>query len=87
MNTHRRWLGHFALSFFIALWSAQLHSFTVPTTIADGEYDEGIRPEHDRYLAATIPGAKLVILPKLSHFAMLQDPKAFNEGVLDFLSR
>jgi pimeloyl-ACP methyl ester carboxylesterase len=69
-----------------AFTAAQLRSFTVPTTIADGEYDEGIRPEHDRYLAATIPGAKLVILPKLSHFAMLQDPNAFNAAVLDFLS-
>lgn len=68
-----------------AFTAAQLHSFTVPTTIADGEYDEGIRPEHDHYLAATIPGAKLVILPRLSHFAMLQSPPAFNAAVLDFL--
>jgi pimeloyl-ACP methyl ester carboxylesterase len=68
-----------------AFTAAQLHSFTVPTTIADGEYDEGIRPEHDRYLAATIPGAKLVILPNVSHFAMLQNPAMFNAAVLEFL--
>jgi pimeloyl-ACP methyl ester carboxylesterase len=51
----------------------------------DGQFDEGIKPEHLRYLAATIPDARLVVLPKLSHFAMLQDPSAFNSAVLDFL--
>ena len=32
-----------------------------------------------------IPGAKLVILPEASHFAMLQQPEAFNRAVLVFL--
>jgi pimeloyl-ACP methyl ester carboxylesterase len=63
----------------------QLRSISVSTTIADGQYDEGIRPEHNRYLASTIPGAKLVIIPNVSHFAMLQDPRAFNGAVLTFL--
>lgn len=63
----------------------QLRSIRVPTTIADGEYEALIKPAHTRYLAATIPGAKLVILPDVSHFAMLQDPTAFNAAVLDFL--
>jgi|GraSoi2013_100cm_1033763.scaffolds.fasta_scaffold15661_1 pimeloyl-ACP methyl ester carboxylesterase len=65
--------------------AAQLRSFKVPTTIADGQYDEAIRPEHNRYVAATIPGAKLVILPNVSHFAMLQNPTEFNDAVLGFL--
>lgn len=64
---------------------AQLRSIRVPTTIADGEYEEFIKPEHTRYLAATIPDAKLVILPNVSHFAILQDPAAFNAAVLSFL--
>jgi pimeloyl-ACP methyl ester carboxylesterase len=68
-----------------AYTAEQLRSIRVPTTIADGEYDEGIKPEHNRYLAATIPGAKLVILPNVSHFAMLQNPAAFNRAVLEFL--
>jgi pimeloyl-ACP methyl ester carboxylesterase len=68
-----------------AFTAAQLRSFKVPTTIADGEYDEAIKPEHDRYLAASIPGAKLVILPNVSHFAMLQNPDEFNRAVLTFL--
>jgi pimeloyl-ACP methyl ester carboxylesterase len=68
-----------------AFTAEELRSIRVPTTIADGEYDEGIRPEHNRYLTATIPGAKLVILPNVSHFAMLQDPAAFNAAVIEFL--
>jgi pimeloyl-ACP methyl ester carboxylesterase len=70
-----------------AFTAAQLKTFSTPTTIADGEHDEGIRPEHNRYLAATIPNARLVILPNVSHFAMLQNPAEFNGAVLDFLAR
>jgi len=65
----------------------QLRSIAVPTTIADGEHDEAIRPEHVRYMAATIPHARLVIMPGVSHFAMLQDPKVFGAAVLEFLRR
>jgi pimeloyl-ACP methyl ester carboxylesterase len=62
-----------------------LASIKVPTTIADGEFDEGIKQTHDEYMAKAIPGARLVILPNVSHFAMLQDPPAFNAAVLRFL--
>lgn len=65
--------------------AGQLRSIRVPTTIADGEYEEIIRPQHTRYIAATIPNAKLIILPNVSHFAILQDPAAFNAAVLNFL--
>ena len=51
----------------------------------DSRGHEAIRQEHDVEIAKAIPGAKLVILPGLSHFAMLQDPKAFNQAVLEFL--
>jgi pimeloyl-ACP methyl ester carboxylesterase len=63
----------------------QLRSIKVPVVIADGEYDEAIKQSHDRYMAATIPGARLVIMPKVSHFAMLQNPAEFNAAVLEFL--
>jgi pimeloyl-ACP methyl ester carboxylesterase len=70
-----------------AFTAAQLRSITVPTVIADGEFDEAIKQSHDRYMADTIPGARLVILPHASHFAMLQNPGEFNAAVLDFLER
>jgi pimeloyl-ACP methyl ester carboxylesterase len=31
-------------------------------------------------------GARLLIFPGLSHFAMWQDPKTFNKAVLQFLA-
>ena len=68
-----------------AFTADQLRSIHVPITIADGEHDEAIKREHTEYLAATIPGARLVIMPKVSHFAMLQNPTEFNRAVLEFL--
>jgi len=67
-------------------WTAtQLAGIRVPTTVAAAEHDRSIKREHTNYLAATIPGAKLVILPGVDHFALLQDPEGFNRSVLDFL--
>ncbi len=63
----------------------QLAKITAPTAIADGEHDEAIRQEHNKEMAALVPGAKLVILPGVSHFAMWQKPDEFNQAVLDFL--
>jgi len=68
-----------------AFTRGELASIKVPTTIADGEFDEAIKQTHDEYMAQAIPGARLVILPRVSHFAMLQDPAAFNAAVLRFL--
>jgi pimeloyl-ACP methyl ester carboxylesterase len=53
--------------------------------IADGDHEEFILREHTQYLARTIPGARLLILPGVSHFAPLQDPDGFAKAVLDFL--
>jgi pimeloyl-ACP methyl ester carboxylesterase len=63
----------------------QLHSLKTRIVIADGEYDEAVRPEHTRYMASSIPGARLEMLSGVSHFAMLQDPRKFNAAVLEFL--
>jgi pimeloyl-ACP methyl ester carboxylesterase len=65
--------------------SADLARIRTPVTIADGDHDEAIKREHTDYLARAIPGAKLVILPEASHFAMLQQPEAFNRAILVFL--
>lgn len=65
---------------------AQLHSIKLTTTISAGEYDEIIRPEDTRQMAQSINGAHLSILPRVSHFAMLQDPSQFNDAIRGFLS-
>ena len=66
--------------------AADLGKIRTPVVIADGDHDEAIKREHTEYLARSIPGAKLVILPGLSHFAMLQDPAAFDSVLQSFLS-
>jgi pimeloyl-ACP methyl ester carboxylesterase len=55
--------------------------------IADGDHDELIRHRHTEYLARTIPGATLIWLSHVGHFAPLQAPDAFNAAMLDFLDR
>jgi len=63
----------------------QLKSIRVPVAVADGEYDEAIELEHTKQMASLIPGSTLILMPNLSHFAMWQDPKAFNTAVLKYL--
>jgi pimeloyl-ACP methyl ester carboxylesterase len=53
--------------------------------IADGDHEEFIPRAHTDYLAATIPGAKLIVLPNVSHFAPWQDPTTFNNSIIRFL--
>ena len=60
---------------------AQVAAITVPTAIVVGEYDEAILRAHTEKIAALIPGAKLVILPGVSHFAMLQAPDEYNAAI------
>ncbi len=57
----------------------------VPVTIVHGEHDEFITREHSEYLARSIPGAALVILSDVSHFAPIQRPEQFNHAMLAFL--
>jgi pimeloyl-ACP methyl ester carboxylesterase len=65
----------------------QLAAITTPTWIVDADHDEAIKRENTEYMAATIPHAGLLILPKVSHFAFLQDPAMFNEAIKRFLAQ
>jgi pimeloyl-ACP methyl ester carboxylesterase len=59
----------------------------VPVAIVHSEHDEFIKPEHAQYLARSIPGAELIRLKDVSHFAPLQRPDYFNAVTLDFLAQ
>jgi pimeloyl-ACP methyl ester carboxylesterase len=63
----------------------QLKGIRVPTWIVDADHDEAIKRGNTEYMARTIPGAGLLIQPKVSHFSFLQDPDQFNSDVLHFL--
>lgn len=65
--------------------AAQLKKIRAPVWIADGDHDEAIKFRHTEYIASSIPGAGLLILPNTSHFAFLQDPDLFNFAILHFL--
>ncbi|WP_315919706.1 alpha/beta fold hydrolase [Mesorhizobium sp. SP-1A] len=74
------------------MWETQPHwtkeelsRITVPTAIVAGDHDEAIKREHTDYMASVIPGAKEIILPDASHFAMLQAPDEYSKAVLDFI--
>lgn len=69
-------------------WSASdLAAIKVPTWIVDGDHDEAIKRENTEFMAASIPGAGLLIQPQVSHFSFLQDPEQFTDDVLHFLAR
>lgn len=67
--------------------AADLHRIHVPTEIVVGDHDEFILPEHSRYIAANIPGAKLLILNNVSHLAIYQDPDQYAKSIEDFIDR
>jgi len=63
----------------------QLATISVPAAIVLGDHDEAITRSHTEMMAAAIPGAKLIILKDVSHFAMLQDPAQYTGAVLEFM--
>lgn len=67
--------------------TAQLAAIRGPhVAIVGAEHDEVLRPAYFAYLAASIPGARLIVLRDVSHFAPWQDPAAFNASLIDFLA-
>jgi pimeloyl-ACP methyl ester carboxylesterase len=64
----------------------QLRAIQAPVAVADGDHDEIILIEQIEEMAHLIPHGKLVIFPDTSHFALWQDPAAFNQAMLDFLT-
>jgi pimeloyl-ACP methyl ester carboxylesterase len=69
-------------------YSAQdLAAVGVPVSIVQSEQDEFINVEHAEYLARSIPGAQLILLRGVSHFAPLQRPDQFNSVLRGFLGK
>ena len=68
-----------------AYTAAELGAITTPFLIMAGADEEIIAKAHTRYLAATIPGAELALLPNCGHFGLMQEPEAFNAAMLAFL--
>ena len=80
-----------ALEQRLELWNTldlnteELGRITTPTVIAAGDHEELVKPEHTVQLSMMIPGAKLVLIPNVSHMGLWQDPVAFNKAMTEFL--
>jgi 3-oxoadipate enol-lactonase len=66
-------------------FTPQLGSFRLPALVIGAEKDKAIPPENARILAAGVPDSRLCIIPEAGHLANLEQPKAFNNCLLDFL--
>jgi pimeloyl-ACP methyl ester carboxylesterase len=64
-----------------------LAKISVPVVIVQSEHEEFIKREHAEYLAQAIPGAELIVLNAVSHFAPLQRPEQFNTAIHKFFGK
>jgi pimeloyl-ACP methyl ester carboxylesterase len=62
-----------------------LPSIACPTLIVGAECDETFPIEHSRALAAGIPGARLVVMPRGSHGVVIERPAEVVNLVVNFL--
>jgi 3-oxoadipate enol-lactonase len=65
---------------------AQLAAITAPTLVIHGDQDGLIPLERGQELAASIPGAHLLILPGVGHSPHIERTAEFDRAVLDFLA-
>ncbi|TAL82303.1 MAG: 3-oxoadipate enol-lactonase [Candidimonas sp.] len=67
--------------------TGRLDRITVPTLVIAGALDQGAPVSMSETIASKIPGAKLAVLDGASHLAVIEQPKAFAQAVVDFLSK
>ena len=62
-----------------------LHEITCPCLVLTGENDGGCNPRLNRFIAGELSNAKLVILDRLKHAILIEDPEAVLEHLKPFL--
>lgn len=65
--------------------AADLAQVRVPTLVVCGEEDMLTKVPDSEAMAATIPGASLVVIPRAGHMSNLEQPLAFNAALQKFL--
>lgn len=65
---------------------ARLSQMTMPTLCLAGDQDSTSPPEVLRRMAQRLPNARYQCLAQAGHIANLEQPEAFNQAVIDFLS-
>lgn len=64
--------------------TAAIPAIKVPTLVVCGEEDKMTPPALSQFIKDHIPGARLVLIPKSGHFAMMENADAFNKAVREF---
>ncbi|TAM58067.1 alpha/beta hydrolase [bacterium] len=78
------------LAFYGEPWNAQAELAQVdtnvcPVALLTGEYDYSCLPEATQQAGAMIPGARVVIMPEIGHFPMIEHYQRFREHLLPVL--
>ena len=63
-----------------------LSAISVPTLVLAGEEDLASPPEEVESMAGQIPGSTFVRIPRAGHLSNMENPGAFNEALLSFLT-
>ncbi len=58
-----------------------------PVLLIGGEEDVITPPHYQEYTKSVIPQAELVVIPKVGHQATLENPKKFNEAIINFIKK
>ncbi|MCX7939943.1 MAG: alpha/beta hydrolase [Thermoflexales bacterium] len=66
--------------------SEALSAISVPTLVVVGEQDAISPLSEAQFMQARIPGARLAVIPNTGHLSPMEQPEAFNQAVLAFLS-
>lgn len=64
----------------------ELGRITPPTLVISGAGDEATPPEHQRLIAASIPGARLETVGPAAHLTAVERPARINELIADHLA-
>ena len=80
--------GYLAQLQGIMAWEAysRLPQIAAPTLVIHGESDRLVPPENGRRIAARIPNAQLVMIPRASHIFPTDQQAAAHRAMLDFLA-
>lgn len=62
-----------------------LPGITCPTLVLTGRQDAWASPAQHETMAAAIPGAQLVVVEDSGHMTTMEQPKAVNQALLDWL--
>tara|TARA_A100001015_G_C14865307_1_gene662029 strand:- start:286 stop:570 length:285 start_codon:yes stop_codon:yes gene_type:complete len=62
-----------------------LKNIKKPCLVMTGQNDQGCSPEHNRKMFKELENSKLVILPKVKHSILIEEPSETVKNILDFI--